>query len=469
MIEVDMVAEFAAHEIEEAVSGNLLEGRRDIQAFGVSTDSRTLKAGELFIPIEGPNFDGHDFLEAALEAGAAGCLAVRGRLPEVPGNAFAVEVEDTLRALGDLARFHRSRFDVPVVAVTGSNGKTTTKEMLGAILAEGGETLISKGNLNNLIGLPLQVFGLGPPHKRAVFEIGMNRPGEICRLAEIAAPEVAVITSVAPAHLEGLGSIEAVRDAKGELLEAMGPEGVAVLPSDDLQCRILDDGFRAKGGRVLSFGLGPGSDAYATDIRMSAQDGISFRIHLHGEEAEVRLRALGRQNVLNALAAAAAASQLGSPLVAIARGIERAVLPAMRLSVEEIREEVFLLNDAYNANPASVRLAIETLAELKGAGRAFAILGDMKELGAYEEFAHVEIGRAVVSGKIDFLATVGPMMRYAALEALESGVGADWIEPCKTPEEAAAWTAKRLMPGDWVLIKGSRSMEMERAVEALRG
>ena len=219
----------------------------------------------------------------------------------------------------------------------------------------------------------------------------------------------------------------------------------------------------------MSFGLGPGSDAYATDIRMSAQDGISFRIHLHGEEAEVRLRALGRQNVLNALAAAAAASQLGSSLDAIARGIERAALPAMRLSVEEIREEVFLLNDAYNANPASVLLAIETLAELKGTGRAFAILGDMKELGAYEEFAHVEIGRAVVSGKIDFLAAVGPMMRYAALEAQESGVGIDWIEPCDTPEEAAAWTAKRLMPGDWVLVKGSRSMEMERAVEALRG
>jgi len=464
-----MGAQFSVSEIENAVSGTLLEGRIDMQVSGVSTDSRTIKVEELFVPIEGPNFDGHNYLKAALEAGAAGCLVARGRLSRVQGDAFLVEVEDTLQALGDLAHFHRARFDLPVVAVTGSNGKTTTKEMLGAILAEGGKTLKSQGNLNNLIGLPHQVFNLGPLHERAVFEMGMNRPGEIRRLAKIAGPILAVITSIAPAHLEDLGSIEAVRDAKGELLDAMGPEGVAVMPYKDIQCGILADRFRAKGGRVLSFSLGRGSDAYATDIRMSPQDGISFRIHLHGEEMEVQLPAVGQQNVLNALAAAAAASHLGSSLKEIAQGLEGVVLPDMRLSAVKIRQEVFLLDDAYNANPTSVRLAIETLGELKGAGRAFAILGDMKELGTYEEFAHVEIGRMVAAGEIDFLATVGPLMRYAALEALESGVAANWIESCDTPEEAAAWTAERLMPGDWVLVKGSRSMKMERAVEVLRG
>ncbi|MFC1490994.1 UDP-N-acetylmuramoyl-tripeptide--D-alanyl-D-alanine ligase [Nitrospinota bacterium] len=458
---VDVAAGFAAHEIEEAVAGRLVGGRPDMTASGVSTDSRTLRAGELFVPIAGLNFDGHDFI-------AAGCLAGPGRSPEVPENAFAVEVEDTLRALGDLARYHRGRFDLPVVAVTGSNGKTTTKEMIAAILAEGAETLKSEGNLNNLIGLPLQVFGLGPAHERAVFEMGMNQPGEIFRLAEIAAPEVAVITGVAPAHLEGLGSIEAVRDAKGEVLEAMGAAGTAVLPSEDPHCGVLAERFRSKGGRAVTFGFSAGCDARAGDIQMTARGGTSFRIYLGGEEAEARLPVVGKQNVLNALAAAAAASHIGSSLDEVVRGLARAEFPRMRLAIEEIPGGAFLLNDAYNANPESLRLAIQTACELKGTGRAFGVLGDMKELGAFEKSAHREAGRWAAKEGLDYLAAVGAMMKLAAEEARGGGMSPDRVGEFAAPEEAAAWVADHLEPGDWVLVKGSRSMEMERAAEALR-
>jgi UDP-N-acetylmuramoyl-tripeptide--D-alanyl-D-alanine ligase len=465
----DKTAGFTAIEVEEAVSGSLVRGEGEMKVSGVSTDSRSLQTGELFVPISGPNFDGHDFIKTAFESGAAGCLAGRGRSREEPEGGFIVEVEDTLGALGDLARYHRGRFELPVVAVTGSNGKTTAKEMIGAILAEGAETLKSEGNLNNFIGLPLQVLGLGPEHERAVFEMGMNRPGEIRRLAEIAAPTVAVITSVAPVHIEGLGSIEAVRDAKGELLEEMGTGGVAVLPGEDTQCAVLADRFRAQGGRVLTFGFEAKNDVCAADVQLSERGEVSFRIRIGGGEEEVRLPVVGRHNALNALAAAAAASELGSPLEEIVRGLEEAAPPAMRLGVEELSGGVFLLNDAYNANPTSVRMAIETVCELKGPGRAFAVLGDMRELGAFEEFAHAEVGRAAAGADLDFLATVGPAMRLAANEAHRAGMAIDRAEVFSSPEEAAAWVAERAMPGDWVLIKGSRSMAMERAVEALRG
>ncbi len=467
---VNVAAAFTAMEITEAVSGRLLRGRPGMTVSGVSTDTRTLEGGALYVPLVGPNFDGHDFLGDALAGGAAGALVARGRNMPLAEEAFAVEVDDTLYALGELARYHRARFDLPVVAVTGSNGKTTTKEMIAAILAEGGETLKSEGNLNNLIGLPREVFRLGEEHARAVFEMGMNRPGEIRRLSEIAAPRVAVITSIAPVHLEGLGSIEAVRDAKGELLDVMGLGGAAVLCTEDDQSRILADRFRSKGGRVLTFGFAEESEVRGTGIRFSAREGTRFLLYMGGEETEVRLPAVGRHNVMNALAAAAAASIIGSATDEIVRGLSRVSLPRMRLEIEEIpgREDCFLLNDAYNANPASVLQAIETADLLKAPGRLFGILGDMKELGSTEEAAHREIGRAAAAGGFDFFAGVGALMALAADEARRAGMTDEQAVSFEAPEAAAAWAKERLQPGDWVLVKGSRSMQMERAVEVFR-
>ncbi len=465
-------AVFSAGQIREAVGGRLLWGASGMEAAGVSADTRTLAAGELYVPLVGPNFDGHDFIGEALAAGAAGVLVGAGRpAPETAG-AFAVEAADTLTALGDLALHHRRRFGLPVAAVTGSNGKTTTKEMLAAILAEGGETLKSEGNLNNFVGLPLQVLRLGPAHDRAVFEMGMNRPGEIRRLTEIAAPDGVVITNVAPVHLEGLGSLEAVREAQGEALEEMGPSGWAVLHTGDAESRELARRFRAAGGRVRTFGFSEESDVRAGEIRAEGAEGARFLLQVEGWEGEVRLPAVGRHNVANARAAAAAAQLMGASWEEAAAGLARAEIPGMRMAVEEIRAPAGcrLLNDAYNANPASLRQALETAGALRGGGRLFALLGDMKELGDFAEEAHREAGRAAASaGDGVFLAAVGPMMALAAEAAREAGMPADRVARFETPEEAAAWAAGRLRPGDWALVKGSRSMEMERAVEALRG
>ena len=242
-----MAAVFSANEIEKAVNGRLIRGDGSAHAAGASTDTRTLRAGELFIALKGPNFDGAEFLAQAIENKAAGLVVGQGADVPCGDSVFIIEVADTLRALGDLARAHRSRFDIPVVGVTGSNGKTTTKEMIAAALSTSGEACKSEGNLNNLVGLPRQVLRLGEEHASAVFEMGMSEAGEIRRLAEIARPQVAVITNVGPAHIEGLGSVEAVRDAKGEILEAMPAGGVAVLSNEDAHCRVLAERYRGDG------------------------------------------------------------------------------------------------------------------------------------------------------------------------------------------------------------------------------
>lgn len=470
MSEVATVAVFTAMQIARAVGGRMSRGSEEMETSGVSTDSRTLAPGELFIPLMGPNFDGHDFVGKAAAAGAAGVLIQRGRpLPRAEGT-FVIEVGDTLQALGDLAHFHRERHEVSAVAVTGSNGKTTTKEMVASILSQGAETLKSEGNLNNLVGLPHQVLRLSPVHVRAVFEMGMNQPGEIRRLAEITLPQIGLITNIAPAHLEGLGSIEAVREAKGELLEAMGARGRAALSADDPHSRLLAQRFRRAGGEVLTFGLADGCDVRGEEIRLSAPEGTRFLLCVGDKGARVRLRGLGRHNVQNALAAAAAASLAGCSVEEIAQGLEQAKLPKMRLEVRALPrwEQCFLIDDAYNANPASVLQALETAAQLREEGRLFAVLGDMKELGAYAPDAHQEVGRAAARAA-DYLAGVGPMMGHAVEEARRFGLPADRARHFEEPAGAAAWVAGRLRPGDWVLVKGSRSMRMERAAEVLEG
>ena len=463
-----MAAVFSANEIAAAVRGRLVRGDGSAGAAGVSTDTRTLEAGELFIALKGPNFDGARFLAQALEKKAAGVVVERGA--EVPdGDAvFVVEVSDTLRALGDLAQAHRNRFEIPVVGITGSNGKTTTKEMTAAVLSSEGGTCKSRGNLNNLVGLPHQVLRLEEEHVNAVFEMGMSEVGEIRRLAEIARPEVAVITNVGPAHIEGLGSVEAVRDAKGEILEAVPSGGVAVLSNEDPHSRFLADKHEAKGGRVIRFGFSPQSDFRADDIRITAE-GSSFSLRCPDGGSEVRLQALGRHNVLNALAAAACGAALGIGLDEIAAGLSRAVLPEMRLQAREIsgREGVHLLDDSYNANPESVSQALETVSALRRDGRLISVLGDMAELGPAAESAHREVGRKIAAVGVDLFVGVGPLMKLACDEARRAGMDDARLMCFDTPDEAASAVAGMLLSGDWILVKGSRSMMMERVIEGL--
>ncbi len=463
-----MAAVFSANEITAAVKGRLLRGDGSAQSAGASTDTRTLEAGELFIALKGPNFDGADFLAQAMEKKAAGLVVEKGA--DVPGGgaSFVVEVADTLQALGDLAHAHRSRFEIPVAGVTGSNGKTTTKEMIAAVLSARGETCKSEGNLNNLVGLPHQVLRLGEEHENAVFEMGMSEPGEIRRLAEIARPQAAVITNVGPAHIEGLGSVEAVRDAKGEILETIPPGGVAVLSNEDPHSRVLAGRHEATGGRVIRFGFSPQSDFWADEIRIDPE-GAHFALRGPDGESEVRLQALGRHNVLNALAAAACASAMDVGLDEVADGLSRAVLPKMRLQAREIpgRGGVHLLDDSYNANPASVSQALETASALRGDGRLISVLGDMAELGLTAESAHREVGRKVVSCGVDLFVGVGPLMRFASDGARRAGMDGARIMNFDSPEQAAASLGAMLLSGDWVLVKGSRSMRMERVIEGL--
>ena len=463
-----MTAVFSADEITAAVEGRLVRGDGSAHAAGVSTDTRTLEAGELFISLKGPNFDGAQFLARAVEKGAAGVVVAKGANVPGEGAGFVVEVADTLRALGDLARAHRSRFEIPVAGVTGSNGKTTTKEMIAALLSAGCETCKSQGNLNNLVGLPHQVFRLGDEHANAVFEMGMSEAGEIRRLAEIARPRIAVITNVGPAHIEGLGSVEAVRDAKGEILEAIPPGGVAVLSNEDPHSRVLAERYEATGGRVIRFGFSPQSDFWADEIRIAA-DGTRFTLHCAGGESEVRLKTLGRHNVQNALAAAACASALGVGLGEMADGLSRAVLPKMRLQAREIigRPGVRLLDDSYNANPESVAQALGSASALSGDGRFISVLGDMAELGPLAESAHREVGRKLAACGVDLFMGVGPLMRFASDEARRAGMDGARMMNYDTPEQAASSLGDMLLSGDWVLVKGSRSMMMERVVEGL--
>ena len=463
-----MTAVFSAHEVAASVDGRLVRGDGAAHAAGVSTDTRTLKAGELFIALKGPNFDGGDFVAEAMEKKAAGVVVTKGADAPVGGGAFVVEVADALRALGDLARSHRGHFDIPVAGVTGSNGKTTTKEMIAAILSARGETCKSRGNLNNLVGLPREVFRLGEAHARAVFEMGMSAAGEIRRLADIARPRVAVITNVGPAHIGELGSLEAVRDAKGEILEALPPGEAAVISNEDAPSRFLAGRREAAGGRVIRFGFSAESDFRAEEVRLSA-DGARFVLACAEGRREVRMRALGRHNVLNALAAAGCASALGFSLDETAAGLSRAAPPDMRLQARELRGRagVRLLDDSYNANPESVFRALETAGELRGGGRLISILGDMAELGGIAESAHRSVGRKVADCGADFLVGVGPLMRLAADEARRAGVDEARLLNFDAPEEAVSAVAEMLLPGDWVLVKGSRSMRMERVIEGL--
>jgi UDP-N-acetylmuramoyl-tripeptide--D-alanyl-D-alanine ligase len=428
----------------------------------VSTDTRTLRPGALFVALRGENFDGHRFLKRAFEGGAA--AAVVDRPVRGPADRVLIRVPDTLRGLGDLAGFMRRRRPLRVAAVTGSNGKTTTKEMLTAVLETTYHTLSTAGNLNNLVGLPLTLFRLRPGHEAAVLEMGMNRPGEIARLTEIADPDVGLVTSVAPAHLEGVGGLRGVARAKGELYAGLKPSAVAVVNLDDPW--VVRIAVRAAGPR-LTFGFSRRADVRGRKVRRHGLKGVGFELVTPAGSAEVRLRLLGRHNVRNALAAAAAGTALGLAPDRIAAGLSRVGAYAGRLSLEQLPGPVYLLDDSYNANPASVEAGLEVLAEVRGRGRAVAVLGDMLELGAAGREEHARLGRIAAERQVDLLVGVGPLTRGLIREAQKSGLNDARTAWFADRAEAAAWLKTRLLPRDRVLVKGSRGMGMETVVQAL--
>ena len=420
---------------------------------GVAIDGRRLRPGELFVAIPGPRFDGHDFLDQAHAAGAAAALVSR----PVPGAPLPLlRVDDTRAALGRLARAWRDRFPGPVVAVTGSNGKTTVKEMAARVLAALGPVLATEGNLNNDLGLPLTLLRLTGAHRAAVVEMGANHPGEIAHLAAIAHPDVGLVTNAGPAHLEGFGSVAGVARAKGELFEALEAGQTAVINRDDPYAGLWDD--LAAPARVLDFALDHEAAVRAVDVDSTAE-GSRFRLLTPQGEAQVDLPLPGRHNVRNAAAAVAVGLALGVDPRAGAAALAAMTPVAGRLRPLPARGGARLIDDSYNANPASVAAALDVLAACSG--RRTLGLGAMAELGAEAEALHAEVGRAARARGIERLFALG---EGAAPAVPAFGPGGHHFDSMDALLETLQMD---LNENDTVLVKGSRSAGMERVVQAL--
>jgi UDP-N-acetylmuramoyl-tripeptide--D-alanyl-D-alanine ligase len=443
-----------------AATGGSLKGTAGNAAFtGVSTDTRTLKAGNLFIALKGEKFDAHNFLDKAVAAGAAGLVVSSGDAV-VPAGATAVLVADTLTALQDLAGYHRRRFTLPLIGITGSNGKTTTKDMVAAVLSSRFKVLKTEANYNNDIGLPLTLLGLDASHTAAVVEMGMRGRGQIARLAAVAQPTVAVITNVGETHVEILGSIDNIAAAKGELVEALGPGGLAVLNADQPLVAAMQ--AKTPAGKLF-YGLGPAAGIRAANIAVGQRE-TAFECQTPAGSFNVTLPAVGRHNVYNALAAIAVGLGLGLSPDEIRSGLATFAASPMRLHIEAIGPYT-VINDAYNASPLSMHAAVDTL-QTVAPGRMVAVLGDMLELGEMAEEAHKRVGEELAEAGVKVVITVGPFARYIAAAALAGGVSV--TVACGGHAEAQEALRKLLRPGDTVLIKGSRGMKMEKMLEVFK-
>lgn len=457
-----MAVRFSDEQVVQATGATRVRAGARPSYAAVSTDTRKVSPGCLFVALKGERFDGHDFVAQAAQGGAAGVVVSNARqAAKWPSELAVFLVDDTLVALGGLARFHRARFSIPLGAVTGSNGKTTTKEMIAAILATRGPALKTHGNLNNEVGVPLTLFELGPEHVAAIVEMGMNHPGEIARLTAIAQPDAGLITAVQAAHLEGLGSIEGVAKAKGELFMGLKPGATAVVNIDDT--RILAQAV-ASGARQLTFGRHPHADVCLLDVEPRGFEGYALRVGYLGKTLEVRLRLLGLHNAINATAAFAMGLALGYHADECVKGLEAVVAHHRRLQVHTVAGGFRIIDDCYNANPSSMTAALETVAALASKERAVAVLGDMLELGAEEMAEHRAMG-GVASDKVGKVAFFGPRMK-AAYEAAKPRLqerAAHFLEV----EPLLTWVRGQLSSQDVVLVKGSRGMRLERVVEGL--
>ncbi len=459
---------FTPDEVAKATGGRWI-GAPPGALLGVSTDTRTVGRGALFVALAGERFDAHAFLADAARAGAAAAvvseawLAGAARAAPLP----LLAVADTLAALGAVARHHRRRFAIPVVGVTGSNGKTTTREMIAAILGTRGKVLKNEGNLNNEVGVPLTLLGLDATHEAAVVEMGMSHPGEIARIAAIAEPWIGVVTNAGAAHLEGLGTIDAVADAKAELYQGVHPGGLVVANADD--ARMLRRA-QASGRRLLTFAAGRGrrGDVVVLEILSQAAEGLRFVLGIGNREVQVAIPLVGTHNAANAAAAACVAIAMGSTDREVVQGLAAARPPGRRLRLERLPSGAQLVDDCYNANPLSMGAALRTLADLAAGtpgARPFAVLGDMLELGGFEAEAHRALGADAAAAGVQVLAAFGPRSRATADAARAAGLPE--VFHTEDVDALARFVRERLRPADVLLVKGSRGMRLERLVEAI--
>jgi UDP-N-acetylmuramoyl-tripeptide--D-alanyl-D-alanine ligase len=447
-----------------------VEGAGGAVVGGVSTDSRTVRAGDLFFAIRGGQFDGHAFVADALRKGAvAAVVSDLGRLSSAARSAMTAAdassrgplllVDDTVDALITLAGWYRDRFDLPIVAVTGSNGKTTTKDMIASVLCTRFRTAKTAGNYNNHIGVPLTLFDLDARHESAVVEIGMNHVGEIARLAAAVRPKVGVITNVSAAHMETMRDVDTVAQAKAELLEALPPDGTAVLNWDDPRVKAL----WARGpSNVVSFGTSPDAEVRAVGID-AHPDGVSFEL-ADGDRVELPLP--GRHNVMNALAAIAVGRIMGVPDDSAVAALAAFESSPMRMRTVQVGR-LIILNDAYNCNPGSLRAALAALTDIAAGRPTAAALGDMLELGEMSEEAHREAGEAAAVLGVDYLFLFGNEVKALRRGAIEQGMPPERVHIYEDKAALAKAVRSQLPASAVLLVKGSRGVRMEEVVESL--
>jgi UDP-N-acetylmuramoyl-tripeptide--D-alanyl-D-alanine ligase len=451
------------------IQGELIAGSPEAIFSGLSTDSRRIAQAELFWALKGERYDGHDFVTKAIDKGAIGAVIEKGYRPEISAtrNPVLISVVDTLKALGDLGNWWRRGHPVPVAAITGSVGKTTTKEMAASILGLKAPTLKNEGNLNNLIGLPLTLLLLEKAHQRAVLEMGMNRPGEIARLTEIAEPDVGVITNVGRAHLEGLGDINAVARAKVELLEKMPEKSQAILNGDDARLLKAASPFQRK---LITFGLGPENQIRAEKIESLGEAGTAFDLRFFGQTQKVRLRVPGRQNVFNALAASAVALCLEDSPEHIQEGLQGFQGIKGRFMITQLPGDIILVDDTYNCNPTSLKAALDSARALvAGEGRLIVGLGEMLELGDETIPAHLEAGNMVAERGVFCLLVMGEHAPQMITGAVSKGLPKERAIEATNHEEMAQELGARMRKGDVILLKGSRKMQLEKVIGYLQG
>lgn len=437
-------------QILEAVDGQLLKGDINNTVNAVCTDTRTIKKGSLFVPLKGENFDGHKFIEVAVQNGAVCVLTSI----ETQCGDNVILVEDTRLALGKLASYYRALFNIKLVAITGSTGKTTTKDMMASVLSKKYNVLKTEGNFNNDIGVPLTLFRLEKEHEVAVIEMGMNHFDEIRYLSNIAKPDVCVITNVGVSHIENLGSREGILKAKCEIFEGMSKDGLKVLNGDDdMLCSVKAD-------NIVYFGIDNKANIYATNIEEKGLEGIACDIHSAEVKFSVNIHIPGRHMINNAMAATAVALNWGMSTDAIKAGIESFVPTKMRMDIIKTKK-YSIINDVYNANPNSTKAGIDVLSSVSG--KKCCILGDMLELGEFAPELHRGVGEYAHKKGIDTIICIGPLSKHMYEGA---GEGAYYFE---TQEEFFADMDNILIEGMTILVKASRGMKFEKTIDKLRG
>jgi UDP-N-acetylmuramoyl-tripeptide--D-alanyl-D-alanine ligase len=443
--------------VAEFVSGSASGCAAESMTQGYSIDSRTILSGELFFAVKGERLDGHDYVAQALERGAVAAVVRKDQYSRYPAGAALIAVDDTLNALQTLAACVRRLWGKAVIGVTGSAGKTTTKEAIAHLLGHRYRVLKSEGNFNNHFGMPLMVLKLEPEHEMAVIEMGMSHLGEIAALAKIAQPNTGVVTGVAPVHLESFASIADIARAKYELIASLPPGGTAVLNADDEYVSQFGRDFR---GHVVTFGLKPTADVSAANIESRGLQGSAFDLVAYGLTQAIELPLVGTHNIYNALAATAVALENGVPPSGVAVALSTLQPASRRGQIIDVHG-VTVINDCYNSNPKALNFMVDALAGLP-AQRRIVVAGEMLELGPKAEQMHRECGQHMAEKKIDHLVGVRGLAEALVDEARKAGVAAEFVA---TPEGAGAWLAREAKPGDAVLLKASRGVKLEKALE----